>query len=146
MKFDPWHTPDDMNDPDQVVTVIARGSSGSLGLPFILAEGPGDEIVIEYKKFLRNTRITYRMKSGELYRIVQNEFIAENQSDPADRINPIATYRGNELRGLDKSEGLAPWSAVWWDQAKLDEVEIASETISMTALVKIAETIIDNAK
>jgi hypothetical protein len=114
-----------------------------LELPFILAKGPGDEIAIEYKASLHSVRITYRTDSGDLYRVVQNELGPEHLPAPENRLDPITTHRGLEIYGRDKSDGLAPWSAVWWAQHKLGDVEIASETLTMNALNKLAQSIID---
>lgn len=142
LDFDPWYPP---SDASEALKNVQRESFSELGIAFSLAEGPGKELAVEYRPSLRSARITYRMPSRALYRIVQHEYSPQNQSAPEHRTEPIATHLQIQLRGLDKSEGLSPWSMVWWEQPQLGEVEIASETLSMSELVNVAEMIINNA-
>jgi len=143
LNFDPWYPPSDQSEN---LEVIGRNGFDDLGLDFVLAKGPGEELAIEYRKSTRSVRLTYRMPSLALYRIVQRELDPKTEVAPEFRTDPVSTHLGIQLRGLDRSEGLSPWSMVWWDCPQLEEVEIASESLSMSDLVDIAQEIIDDAQ
>lgn len=134
LRNDPWNS----DDPSVIVTIADRGIIQA-AVSFQLANGPGTLLKCEMKDVGgENSRLTYRLDSGELYRIVQWPY---RESEPSNSY--LIRYKGRTIIGRDKGDGLLEFSEVAWIDIEFGEIEIASERLDIDALLEIAEKVID---